>query len=98
MRARVVQTQNLSTFFGGRLTENEMQALSRDALVDSWVAMAAEGIKTLFTIHDEFVNLYPEGEAEDMRKRVDEIMVTAPDWAAGCPLEVESTLSKVYEK
>lgn len=98
MQAQVVQGKNFITLFGGKLTENEIQATARDILVDAWVAMADEGIRTLFTVHDEFVNLYPVDRAEELSAKAEKLMVTSSPWAAGCPLAVESKLSKTYEK
>ena len=99
MRARVVQGEHFNTLFGGKLTENEIQATARDVLTEAWVATDKAGIVTLFTVHDEFVNLYPEKEAEELVAKVDKLMVEASaSWLGDCPLGVDTHLMKVYSK
>jgi hypothetical protein len=81
---------------GGLLTENEMQATSRDILVDAWPKLEAAGHHVLFTLHDEYVYLWPENEAADRAKDAARIATTSSPWAAGCPLAVSSEWDETY--
>jgi len=100
MRARIVRGENFRTFFGGKLTENEIQATARDILVEAWVALADKlpQAPVLFSVHDELVLLLPENEAASLDGEIKRLMITSSPWAEGCPLEVESAVSKVYTK
>ena len=98
VKARTEIGGTLKFLHRGLLTNNEVQATSRDILCDAWRAIAAEGIQVLWTVHDEFIIEAREDEAEDTLKRVEELMVSSSPWADGCPLGVESHITGMYLK
>ena len=84
-----------TTFYGGLLAENLVQAVSRDAFSVNMLALDRAGIQVLWSVHDEAVCLVsgPE-EAEKARQ----IMATTPEWLAGCPVDAEVSISDRFKK
>ncbi|CAB4139987.1 bifunctional 3'-5' exonuclease/DNA polymerase [uncultured Caudovirales phage] len=73
--------------FGGRWTENAVQALCRDLMILGMQRLRAAGYAIITTVHDEIVVEKPIGQGD-----VDEVvrlMCELPDWAAGFPLSAE---------
>lgn len=85
-------------WFGGKLCENFVSAVSRDVLADAWLKMADKGLRVVMSVHDELVCEVYEGEAQDAYETMKEIMVTGPSWAEGLPLAVEGKITDRYEK
>ena len=86
-----------SRMYGGKLTENEVQASCRDILCDAWRAVAKE-YSVVLTVHDELVMEIPEDKADAAVPRVRELMVNCSPWTKGLPLGVDIKLSKFYTK
>lgn len=90
---------NARKYYGGKLTENEIQGTARDVLVDAWVACEAAGIPILFTVHDELVSIADKGSAaEDLSREMDICLTQSSPWLAGCPLETETLFMEHYSK
>lgn len=86
------------TFFGGKLTENEIQAIARDVMRDGVLAGEKLGIRTLFTVHDELVTTVPADRAEEAVKELTEALPIAAKWLPGCPLDTETYVADRYRK
>jgi DNA polymerase len=82
--------------YGGQLTENAVQALARELLVDAMLRLEARGYPVVMHCHDEIVVEHPEITEAIMR----EIMAERPVWAAelGVPIAVEAWVGKRYRK
>lgn len=67
--------------YGGKLTENIVQATSRDLLAFSMTNLDRAGYDIVLHIHDEIVSEVPKGfgSVEEFER----IMSTMPDWAKG---------------
>ena len=65
--------------YGGKLTENIIQAIARDCLAKSLLRLAVAGYKIAFHVHDEVVLDVPSGFGS--LKEVKEIMSEDIDWA-----------------
>jgi DNA polymerase len=73
--------------YGGKLTENVVQAASRDVFGEMLVNMDKAGMTNMFSCHDEAVLEVNQGvKASDVR----EIMSVTPDWMPGLPLDAET--------
>lgn len=81
--------------YGGKLTENAVQAIARDCLAVSLRRLKKAGYDVVMHIHDEVVIECPEDT--DM-KAVCEIMGQKIDWAEGLQLKAEAFESKFYKK
>jgi DNA polymerase family A len=84
--------------FPGRITENLVQAESRDILVWHLQCCEAEGIEIRAHTHDELVALVPDDRAEWALATMLRIMRTSPPWAPGLPLDAEGHIMKSYTK
>lgn len=82
--------------YGGKLTENVVQAVARDLLVAAMFRLEDHGYPLIFTVHDELVLEVPEDEGS--LEEVEELAAIAPDWAAGLPMAAEGYRSRRYAK
>ncbi len=82
--------------YGGKLTENIVQAVSRDILAEAIVRADDAGFRVLMHSHDEMVAEAPKGkfQGEDYKA----IMEQLPDWAAGLPLKSGGWVGDRYKK
>lgn len=85
----------LSTY-GGKLTENIVQAIARDCLAEAIKRTTEAGYSILMHIHDEIVYDVPEDrlDMDDINK----IMGIPIDWAPGLILTADSFISDYYMK
>lgn len=82
--------------YGGLLTENLVQAASRDVFARMLLQLRKiPGVFILFTIHDEVVL---EVDDESKIGIVRGIMSQTPEWLKGCPIACEAKLVKHYLK
>lgn len=82
--------------YGGKLTENIVQALCRDIMRDSMHRCEAAGYPTVLTVHDEQVAEVPAGFGD-----LDEycqLMAQTPEWAPGFPVAAEGWRGTRYRK
>ena len=81
--------------YGGLLTENVVQAISRDLLAEAMLRIDAAGMDIVAHIHDECVVETKAGVKSD---KFAELMMQAPDWAQGLPIKVGPWISDRYVK
>lgn len=84
--------------YGGKLTENIVQAIARDLLAHSLLQLDAAGYKIVMHVHDEIVAEVPKDCAEDKLEEMRSIMSTPVDWAPGLPLESDGYITDFYKK
>ena len=87
--------RRISTY-GGKLTENIIQAIARDCLAESLLRLDKAGYKIAFHVHDEVVLDVPQGFGS--LKEVEKIMSEPIDWAPGLPLQAEGFETDYYKK
>lgn len=76
--------------FGGKLTENVVQALARIIVMDNMITIRRElDLQPVLQVHDELDYVVPEGQAEEYARRIKEIMAIPPTWAPGLPVAAE---------
>lgn len=87
--------------YGGSLTENVVQAISRDLLVEAMLRLEAAQYPIALHVHDEVVVEVRKGSEsfnELLLCEVTEIMSMVPAWAEGLPLGVEAWRGGRYGK
>ena len=84
--------------YGGSLMENIIQAICRDLLVDVMLQLDDLGATIVLHVHDEPVIEVAREKAEGARAKMQEIMRTAPAWAAGFPLWADCKIMGRYGK
>lgn len=82
--------------FGGKLTENLVQAVARDCLAESMIRLEARGYKIVFHVHDEVIIDAPRGFGS--AEKVAAIMGEPISWARGLPLRAEGYETDFYRK
>jgi DNA polymerase len=83
-------------YWGAHLFENAVQAIARDVLRDTILALeTVAGAPVIFSSHDEVVCEVPE---EYDSHQILSIMRISPEWALGLPLNAEAVESKHYLK
>lgn len=85
--------------YGGKITENIMQATAWDITGDAWLAIEKTGhLRVLWTIYDELVVLAPEKGIKDHQKEVEYLMCNSSPWAKGLPIAASSFVTDYYMK
>jgi DNA polymerase I - 3''-5'' exonuclease and polymerase domains len=82
--------------YGGKLTENVVQAIARDCLAESLKRLDKEGYQTVMHVHDEVILDVPKGF--DNVKTVSDIMGCPIRWAPGLLLRAEGYETEFYKK
>lgn len=92
----VIPKWSLETTYGGKITENIVQAVSRDLLAFAMVNAEKAGFKVLMHAHDELVceALIGEKTSDDYKN----IMEKIPLWAEGLPLKASGWTGFRYKK
>lgn len=85
--------------YGGKLTENLVQATARDILGNSMLNLAKAGYKIDMHVHDECICEIPaDGHEKETYDRMVKIMSTPPDWAKDIPLNADGYITPFYMK
>jgi len=82
--------------YGGKLTENVVQAIARDFLAESMLRIESAGYPIVATVHDEVLSEVPDGTGS--LDEFERIMRQIPTWGRGCPIDVEGFEAKRYRK
>ena len=91
--------------YGGRWTENIVQAVARDIMADAMGRLQDVGFRPILTVHDEIVCEIPrrnldgfEYEDEGLIRAVENAMTQSPDWAPDLPIAAEGWAGERYRK
>jgi DNA polymerase len=87
-----------ATLFGGKITENLVQAICRDLLCCAMLRCERAGLRVVGHVHDELLVEAPCEHAEEALRRLAALMSIPPPWAAGFPVVVEGFASPRYTK
>lgn len=82
--------------YGGMLTENVVQAIARDLMVEAMIRVEEEGYRVVLTVHDEIIS--EDDEDFGSQEEFDQLMAVTPSWATGCPIAVEGGTITRYQK
>lgn len=81
--------------YGGKLVENNTQALARDVLAENMIKIDKRWPIVLH-VHDEVVSEVYEDKVD--LKAFEDTLASVPDWAEGLPLSSEGFIGKRYRK
>lgn len=84
--------------YGGKLTENIVQAIARDLLANSMLNLDKAGFHPICHIHDECIVEVPAENAEARYEEMARIMGIPPDWASDLPLRADGFTTPFYLK
>lgn len=85
--------------YGGKLTENCVQAIARDCLAEAIERLEAAGFPIVFHVHDEVViDIKPYAAHENMLNQVVQIMRQPPIWAQDLPLNADGWVGDFFTK
>lgn len=79
--------------YGGRMTENVVQATARDIMAEAMVALEDRGIHVVGTVHDELI-IEGTHDLDDISK----IMCASPSWCTDMPITAEGGHLMRYSK
>lgn len=84
--------------YGGKLTENIVQAIARDLLAHSMMELDKRGYHPICHIHDEVIVEVPMESAKEDYEKMAAIMGEAPSWASDLPLRADGYITPFYLK
>lgn len=85
--------------YGGKLTENVVQAVSRDLLANAIFKVFELGYDIVLHVHDEIAAEIPKDGNEDaVLEAMITAMCTAPEWARNIPLRAAGYITDYYKK
>lgn len=82
--------------YGGLATENWVQALARDIVMEQGVRYVDTGRRIAIQTHDELGGVVPDHDAQEALATLIEIMKSPPTWAPGLPLSAEGGIGQRY--
>lgn len=82
--------------YGGKLTENVIQAMARDLLVRAILKLEKKGYKIPLSVYDEILTEVKKEKGS--LEEVISIMTNRPKWAKGLPLKASGWTGKRYRK
>ena len=83
--------------YGGKLTENIVQALCRDILAWSMPGVESAGYEIVLSVHDELITEVPDTD-DYTTEELCALMCDLPIWAKGFPLAAEGDIMYRYRK
>jgi len=94
------------TTYGGRLTENLVQALARIVVTDGMLRIdkyleerfGRHGAHLALSVHDEIVVVAPEENPKELLNEIIRLMCLPTTWAPDLPLAAEGGFDKCYSK
>jgi hypothetical protein len=94
-RASVTLAGPKFAFWGGKLTENLVQATARDVFGEAILRLEEAGLPVVAHIHDEVIlEVDTDVDCED----INNLMAVTPEWLQGCPIAAESHEADCYKK
>lgn len=84
--------------WSGIQTENVVQASANCLLRRALREMDRDGMQVIGSVHDEIIVSCAACDADDTRRRMEEIMTSAPSWALGMPLSTEGAIMERFAK
>ena len=89
------------TTWGGRITENVVQALSRIVVTDAMLRIKNDptlDADIVLTVHDEIIIISDANDPDATMQKLIQHMCTPPAWAPDIPLDAEGGYDVTYSK
>lgn len=84
--------------YGGKLTENIVQAIARDILGVAMLRLTEKGFPIVMHVHDENIAEVPVENAKAMLKIMCDTMAEEVPWAKGLSLRADGYITPFYKK
>lgn len=86
--------------YGGRITENIVQALARIVITESMLRLEKDlpDASVVLTVHDEIIILAPDTHPDATMNKIIDDLCQPPTWAPDLPLAAEGGYDTVYSK
>ena len=85
--------------YGGKLTENIVQAISRDLIGYAMLQLEENDYAITMHVHDEAIAEVPaDGWEKQWLSEMERIMGTPPSWAKDLPLNADGYITSFYKK
>jgi DNA polymerase len=94
-------TKRTETTWGGRITENIVQALSRIVISDAMLRIQQDrklNVDIVLTVHDEIVIISQANDPDATMCKLIQHMCQPPPWAPDLPLDAEGGYDSRYSK
>lgn len=91
------QWQVIETW-GGKITENVIQAIARDCLCETLLKLEECGYNPVMHVHDEVICEVPDDVGDRCLEGLEAIMGRSPEWAPDLVLTADGFISKYYKK
>lgn len=89
----------LSGTYGGKLTENVVQATARDLMAEAMLRAEDAGYDVKLSVHDELLAEQPlSNDGWRPLAEFEDLMAKLPDWAVGCPVKASGWTGLRYRK
>lgn len=95
---QVTKQWGLIDTYGGKLTENIVQAISRDLIGFAMKNLEENGYAITMHVHDEAIAEIPADNPNEKLSNMIKIMSQPPEWAKDLPLNAAGFISKYYMK
>jgi len=85
--------------YGGKLTENAVQAIARDFFAEKMLELEDAGFVQLWHVHDEYIlEVDEDADHEKVVAEIRALISAVPDWLKGCPIDSKTNISHCYLK
>lgn len=81
--------------YGGKMTENIVQATARDCLAETMLKLDRKGFNIVFHVHDEVII---EATPDQTLEEIEAVFASPIPWAKGLPLQGAGYTTKYYLK
>jgi hypothetical protein len=87
-----------SKLWHGLATENRIQAIARDVVMEQIMVCVRQGLPCAMKVHDEAVFVVKDEDAADAKRIADKAFSTPPQWAPDLPVAGTAKILKRYSK
>lgn len=88
--------REVAKIYGGKLTENIVQALARIVMTAAELKLAKAGLKAALTVHDELVFVVADRYVEVAVKAIEKAMTATVPWMPNLPVACEMKVGSNY--